>query len=117
VGQTSYYKRQGVGDPFVRILTLINLGAAVGTFVAWPNFSAALADPFSLVAGGGRAMSPSAFEYPFCLIWAIPLICVGGAFLAKSLESRRMARLFAAFPSFLAAACVGWLYFSYGYWG
>ena len=108
--------RAQAGDGVVRFMIIVNLGAVFGVLALWPGYGAAIGDPVSIVAGGGISAEPSMIEYPYALLWGIPLAAICGAFVCRSLQMTNTSRLFAFFPLTLACACTAWLYFSYGYW-
>jgi len=117
MANATYSSRTRIAGPLMILFTLINLAMALAPLVAWPNYAEALADPMEMITGSGATLRPSVLEYPYFLFWLVPLGFVGLTYLAKASEQNGFARFFAVFPSLLAVACTGWLYFEAGYWG
>ena len=111
-----YGRRRTPAEAFVQVMIMLNLGMAVSVFAVWPGYPEVLADPLSVIAGSGTPIRPSVFEYPFLLLWVIPLLGACLAFVMAAIQSARLARFFAVFPLLLAATCGVWLYFYVGYW-
>ena len=117
MSHSRYATRRRSTSGFVHALTLVNLALSLGVLVAWPNYSEAIADPVSVIAGGGSSIKPSAFEYPYLLLWLIPLTGIGAAYVAKAMDSNPLAKFFAAYPLLLTIVSCAWLYFYAGFWG
>ena len=96
----------------VRIMTIINLAAAMAVLLSWSDTPAVFADPLYRVTGATPSNHPSLIEYPAALLWAVPLCAVCTAYLARSLGKVTMARSASVFPALLAAASAAWLYYS-----
>jgi len=112
-----YGRRKSPVETFVQVMNIVNFSLAIGVFLAWPGYAEVLADPMSVIAGSGSTIRPSVLEYPFVLLWLIPLAGACGAYVTSAVETTPLARFFAAFPLLLALACGGWLYFYVGFWG
>ena len=111
-----YGRRRTPAEAFVQAMIMLNLGMAAAVFGAWSGYSEVLADPLSVIAGSGPPIRPSVLEYPYLLLWVIPLLCGCLAFVTAAIQSARLARFFAVFPVLLAATCGVWLYFYVGFW-
>jgi len=109
----SFYRDgRHTGGRFIYSMILLNLSASLGIFVAWPTYGEAIADPVSMVASGGSTIRPSAFEYPFFLLWTVPLACAFGAYMTKGMDMRAAARFLCIFPVCMVLCGAGWLFWS-----
>ena len=99
---------------FMKLMLLTNLTYAVAIVASWSTYSSVFADPLVLIAGGAPMAHPSLLEYPYVLMWLMPLSGVAGAYVTHAWEWYSVARLIAAYPILLTAACWAWLYFGAG---
>ena len=99
---------------FMKLMLLTNLSYAMAIMVSWSTYSSVFADPLVLIAGGAPMAHPSLLEYPYVLMWLMPLSGVAGAYVTHAWEWYSVARLIAAYPILLTAACCAWLYFGVG---
>ena len=97
---------------FVRAMTFVNLAVVMLMLLGWATMPALFADPLYLVTGSAPSMHPSPFEYPAVLLWFIPLMAVVGTYQARYMYHTALARVMCSFPSMLAAACAGWIYYT-----
>lgn len=92
-------------------MACVNLAFAALNVFMWSIVALVLADPISWATWsplGSVGSRPDLFEYPFVLLWAMPLAGSGVAALNNFLGFKRMARVAAAFPISLFLVTVCW---------
>ena len=105
------WKRDRRGKVFLSTMACINLMFAALNVFMWSVVALVLADPISWATWsplGAVTHRPDLFEYPFVLLWALPLAGSGVAALNNFLGFKRMAKLAAAFPISLFVVTVCW---------
>ena len=96
---------------FLSAMWLCNAVFALANVFFWSTLAVVLADPiswstWSSIGGSGR--QPELLEYPFVLLWALPLAGSAMAALYSFLGFSRMARVTAMFPLVLFGLTIGW---------
>lgn len=103
-------KRQG-NWPFV--LMAVNLLFASACIFWWGMMAIVVADAVSWATWGhiGRG-APDFLQYPFILLWALPLggSCLGWAWM--KVDNERMAVTSTLFPIVLLSFVLGWYHFA-----
>ncbi len=97
-------------DPnrFVRLMAVVNIDFSLVILFAWPYVSAFLDTPVSVAAEAGINRSPGLTEYPYVLLWTLPLLGSIGAWLATRSGNFLFAKFLAAYPTIVIAASVFW---------
>jgi hypothetical protein len=103
------------GKPRQNFRFLFALMVANATFAAssasWCTFmSLFVTDPFRWATWHGLGSRPELFDYPFLLLWLLPVSGICGAWLADKAGNRRLARFFALFPLLFLGLVFGWYY-------
>jgi hypothetical protein len=96
---------------FVRLMTFVNLGFALVNVFFWSYMALVMADPISWATWssvGGAGARPGMFEYPFIVLWALPVVGTIVAIINNVLGFRTAARVAAAFPLTLLGLTVCW---------
>ena len=104
-------KGSRLGKAFLTAMWLCNAVFALANVFFWSSLAVVLADPISWSTWssmGGSARQPELLEYPFVVLWALPLAGSAIAALYSFLGFGRMARVAAMFPLALFAFTVGW---------
>ena len=99
------------GKAFLAAMWLCNAAFALANVFFWSTLAIVLADPISWSTWssvGGGARQPELLEYPFVLLWALPLAGSAIAALYSFLGFSQMARAAAMFPLVLFAFTVCW---------
>ena len=108
-------KKQRVTRGRLGLLSMINLGFAAANLFYWSRLSRYVADPlaWSTRADVERTTGiPVLFDYPFVLLWAMPVGGVVIAAVASALEMRTLARYAVVTPLALFVVLeVWWLIF------
>ena len=111
VGVSLYEGRAYDPNRFVRLMAFVNLAFACIVLFAWPQVSAFLDTPVSVAADVGIARQPGFAEYPYVLLWTLPVIGSLGAWLASRSEQFLFAKFLAAYPAMVILAAVGWFHY------
>jgi hypothetical protein len=93
------------------VLVTLNLSFAFATIFLWSALAHFLADPISWATWtniGTVSSRPYLFEYPYVLIWGLPVLGTAMASINQTLGFRKLAKLVAVFPVFLMALVVLW---------
>ena len=100
-------------DPnrFVRLMAVVNITFACIIFFAWPQVSAFLDTPLSVAANVGIARRPGFAEYPYVLLWTLPILGSLGAWIAGRSEHFLFSKFLAAYPAMVILAAVGWYHY------
>lgn len=96
---------------FLSTMAVVNLAFAVLNIFLWSVVALVLADPISWATWsplGAVGQRPDLLEYPFVLLWALPLAGSAVAALNSFLGFKRMAKVAAMFPLSLFAVTVCW---------
>lgn len=91
-------------------LTTVNVGIALLVLGSWSLIGPMVADSAGQVIGTGLAKHarPSAMDYPFMLLWALPASAAVLALVLNRPKSSSMALAIAAYPVFLLLASAWW---------
>ncbi len=110
---TLYEGRRYHRNLFVRVASVINLSLVAATIFAWPYVALILADPIGAAshAALSRVASPALFDFPFVVIWGLPLGMTVLSWVLSHLGARELARLAALYPTALFAT--SWFWFHY----
>jgi hypothetical protein len=109
---TAEYHRQKRWSRFLAMLIVIDIGMATGIVCFWSTVAPYLVEPVGWATSRNIPPRPELFDYPVELVWLIPLLCGGLAWLAVKLRLRSLARILAAFPLLLLALVDGWFLFA-----
>jgi hypothetical protein len=94
------------------LVFLMVADAAFATSSAsWCTFiSVFVTDPIRWATWYGVGTRPELFEYPFVVLWLLPVGGICGAWLAEKGHNGRLACFFALFPLLFLGLLVGWYY-------
>lgn len=95
---------------FLPLLILCNLAFAGTTVFAWAIVALFVAEPISWATWSslGTHSRPGLFEYPFVLLWMLPIIGASIAWLSDRFKLKRLSRLSAIFPLSLIGLAIAW---------
>lgn len=105
------WKRDRRGKVFLSTMACINIAFAGLNLFLWSVVAIVLADPISWATWsplGSVNHRPDLFEYPYVLLWGLPLAGSGVAALNNFMGFKRMAKVAALFPISLFAVTVCW---------
>ena len=108
VGVSLYEGRPYDPNRFVRMMAVANIGFALVILFGWPYVSAFLDTPVSVAAEVGINRRPDFTEYPYVLLWTLPLLGSIGAWVASRSGNFLFAKFLAAYPALVIGAAVVW---------
>lgn len=100
-------------DPnrFVRLMAVVNITFAAVVLFAWPQIAAYLEGPMSLAADEGIARRPGFAEYPYVLLWTLPVLATLGAWIATRSGHFLFAKCLTAYPALVILGTVFWFHY------
>lgn len=100
-------------DPnrFVRLMAVINITFACVVLFAWSEIAAYLDTPMSVAADAGIARRPDFTEYPYVLLWTLPILGSLGAWIAFRAQQFLFAKFLAAYPALVIVGAVLWYHY------
>lgn len=96
---------------------LINLCFAGLTLTGWAMLYPIVAGPLRWGTGQPVASHPEPLDYPYCILWVLPLAAVGLAWLLRSEGQRSWAIVVAAAPLVFLTILVACYYLGPGIFG
>lgn len=101
---------------FVSTINLLNVAFAGANIFLWSVMALYLADPISWATWtslGSVAHRPDLLEYPYVMLWGLPLLGSGVGMLNNFLGFHRLANVAAAFPlALFAFTIMSWALFT-----
>lgn len=97
-------------------LLAANLLFAGGCIFLWALMSLFLAAPMRWATAQGLGPRPELLDYPFVLLWLLPVAGACGAWIAQNEQRPKLACLLAAFPLLVFALVAGWFYLAPARW-
>jgi hypothetical protein len=108
VGVSLYEGKAYDPNRFVRLMAVVNIVFALVVLFAWPQIAGFLDTPVSVAAEAGINRRPGFIEYPYVLLWTLPLLGSVGAWVATRSGNFLFAKFLAAYPALVIAAAVFW---------
>lgn len=96
---------------FLSAMGIANLAFAAANIFLWSAVAIVIADPIGWATWsslGSVSRRPDLFEYPFIMLWGLPLLGSGVATLNNFLGFKRAAKIAAVFPLSLFIVTIGW---------
>jgi len=112
----SIYEGRRRSDRLVYVPMAINLIFACTCFLWWGTMAVFVAEPLSWATWAPVSAAPDVFEFPFVLMWGLPLAATCLAWLAQKIDTERTAFGFASFPIILIGTMIGWYYLAPKAW-
>ncbi|MGE0769332.1 MAG: hypothetical protein AB7L90_23065 [Hyphomicrobiaceae bacterium] len=119
----NYYEDGGVApvrtSRLVVTLMMINALFSIAIVFAWTYVALILSEPIAWATwmpvsrGFGLA---GVLEYPFVMLWSLPLLGVLGAWLSMQAGRKTLAYAFVGVPLVMLALVMGWYYLTPGDW-
>ena len=107
---TAENRRRQRKSRFLIALLAINLGFALGVLLWWHWMAVVVSEPMRWATWQALGLRPSLLDYPFIILWGLPLSAIGGAWLEQRFGNMRLACGFAFFPVFYLGLIIGWFY-------
>ena len=107
----SLYEGKRQRDPALLVaLQAVNLTFAVAAVTMWAVVSLLVAEPLRWATTRGVGARPELFDYPFVLIWLLPVAGACAAWVAQKAERSKLALFLAFYPVLYLGLVVGWYY-------
>jgi hypothetical protein len=113
---TAENRRRKRSSRFLTALIGINGLFVAGVLLWWHWMSVVMSEPVRWATWQAMGPRPSIMDYPFLLLWALPLAGVAGSWFARKFGNMRMACGLAFFPVFYLGLIVGWFYLAPQTW-
>jgi hypothetical protein len=113
---TADNRRRRRNSRFLNSLFVVNAVFVAGILLWWHWMSIVMSEPVRWATWHAMGPRPSMFDYPFILLWLLPVSAVSVSWLAKKFGNMRMACAVAFFPVFYLSLIVGWFYFTPQAW-
>jgi hypothetical protein len=97
-------------------LIVINAVFALGVVAWWQLMAQVMAEPVRWATWQAMAPRPGMLDYPFVMLWALPLTAITVASFARKLGKFRFACGVAFFPVFYLSLMVSWFYLAPPAW-
>jgi hypothetical protein len=97
-------------------LIAINGAFVLGVLAWWQLMSQVMAAPVRWATWQAMAPRPAMLDYPFIMLWALPVTAIGVAWFARQFGNLRFACGAALFPVFYLSLMVGWFYLAPPAW-
>lgn len=108
-------KREKRSQHFLSTMGVLNVAFAAANIFLWSFVALVVADPIGWATWsslGSIGHRPDMFEYPYVLLWALPLLGTGMATINDFLGFKRLANVAAVFPlSLFAMTLIMWTFF------
>ncbi len=108
-------RRQRGATPLVVIQT-VNLLFAAGCVFLWAALSLLIEDPMRWATSYGIGARPELFDYPFVLLWLMPVGGACAAWVAQQANRMTAAYVVACYPLAYIGLVVGWYYLAPPNW-
>lgn len=92
------------------LMLVINVALSAAMLLWWHDLSRYLADPIRWATWENIGPNTGTFEYPFVMLWVLPLVAFGIAWTLRMAGSRRKALWIASFPVFYLGTLVACFY-------
>lgn len=93
-------------DTHLRLMLLANVTFATVVVFGWSYLADTFDGPIQWATWTPIGRNPQLLDYPFVLLWLLPLIGIGVAWLLQSTGARRLAMASSAFPLLYLATLV-----------
>lgn len=99
-------KHQQTG--LLRVIMALNVAFGVACIFWWSTLSRYLADAMRWATWRGIDHAPQMFDYPFVLLWLLPVTGIAGAWFVERSGKVQAASLVATAPMLLLGLVFGW---------
>jgi ABC-type multidrug transport system fused ATPase/permease subunit len=113
---TSDNRRRKRNSRFLSALFIINGLFVAGVLLWWQWMAGVMSEPVRWATWRALGPRPSMLEYPFILLWTLPLVAVSISWFARKFNNMRLACSVAFFPVFYLSLIVGWFYLAPQAW-
>lgn len=107
----SYYDEHArPGNRLARAMLFVNGAIAAAMAFYWSGFSAVVSEPYRWAMRDGVSLNPSWLEYPYLMLWLVPLLCAFGGWLAIKGQKFTIANIIGCYPVMTLSIMLGWFY-------
>lgn len=106
------YQRTGL----LRVIMTLNVVFGVACIFWWPTLSRYLADAMRWATWRGIEQAPNLFDYPFVLLWLLPISGIGAAWFVERSGKAQTACIVATLPILLLGMIFGWYHLAPPEW-
>jgi hypothetical protein len=92
------------------ILIALNIGLATAALTMWTMLRLFVSEPVNWATLRRVGASPELLEYPFILLWLVPMCAASLAWLSARMKMTRLARIVALVPILVFMIIHGWFY-------
>jgi hypothetical protein len=100
----------------LKLLVTANVVLGLCAVLFWEPMSVLIAEPILWATGQGIGMSPELLDYPFVLIWFLPIACACVAWIAGKVGWTKLAYLAAFYPLLYLGLVFGWYHLTPAQW-
>ena len=97
-------------------LQAVNLLFAASSIFLWAVVSLFIAEPMQWATARGVGARPELIDYPFVLLWLVPVAGACAAWIAQKAECPKLAYFLAIYPLLNLGLLVGWFYLTPAHW-
>lgn len=108
-------KRRKDATPLIA-LQAANLLFAAGCVFLWAMLSLVVEEPIRWATSYGVGSRPDLFDYPFVLLWQMPIGGACAAWVAQKMDRMTLAYILACYPLAYLGLVVGWYYLTPANW-
>lgn len=111
-----YEGRKYQRTALLRGIMAVNVVFGIACIFWWPSLSRYLADAMRWATWSGIDQAPQLFDYPFVLLWLLPMSGITCAWMFERADKMRVACLAATVPMLLLGLIFGWYHFAPPQW-
>ncbi len=115
MGLSLYEGKRRDPKPLVALMAANLVFAAASVFL-WAVTSTLMAEPIRWATARGIGSRPELLEYPFVLLWLLPVAGACAAWVAHKAERLKLAYSLAFYPLLYFAVVAGWYYLAPAQW-
>ena len=97
-------------------LMVWNAVIALAMSFYWSGFAAMLGEPVRWAMTVGVSLNPTWLEYPFVMLWFVPMLCMAGGWLAIKGHQTGIARILGIYPTLTLLLMSSWYYLAPHHW-
>lgn len=112
----SLYEGKRQGSTPLKVLVSANVVLGLCALLFWELMSILIAEPILWATGQGGGTRPELLDYPFVLIWLLPIACACIAWIASKVEWMKLAHFVAFYPLLYLGLVVGWYHLTPAQW-
>ncbi len=101
---------------FATATMIANATFATVVLASWSHVAGILSGPLSWATGESISPSPPLLEYPFVLLWLLPIASMAMGWVATRVQLVRVAHFVGIYPLLLLALMVSWYHLAPPHW-